>query len=94
MNEYDRHYEHSEIYESTLHERGAINVECMEEYLDNTQDMENLHMAIKNLPEVQKRRLKKYYFEEIALEEGCTYQSIQRSVYRAVAKIKNILKNL
>ena len=52
MNEYDRHYEHSEIYESTLHERGAINVECMEEYLDNTQDMENLHMAIKNLPEV------------------------------------------
>ena len=30
MNEYDRHYEHSEIYESTLHERGAINVECME----------------------------------------------------------------
>lgn len=26
MNEYDRHYEHSEIYESTLHERGAINV--------------------------------------------------------------------
>lgn len=47
MNEYDRHYEHSEIYESTLHERGAINVECMEEYLDNTQNMENLHMAIK-----------------------------------------------
>ena len=98
MNEYDRHYEHSEIYESTLHERGAINVECMEEYLDNTQDMENLHMAIKNLPEVQKRRLKKYYFEEktfdkIALEEGCTYQCVQRSVYRAVEKIKNILKN-
>ncbi|WP_295199059.1 sigma factor-like helix-turn-helix DNA-binding protein [Ruminococcus sp.] len=66
--------------------------------MDDTQDMENLHMAIKNLPEVQKHRLKKYYFEEktfdeIAFEEGCTYQSIQRSVYRAVAKIKNILKN-
>ena len=67
--------------------------------MDNTQDMENLHMAIKNLPEVQKRRLNKYYFEEktfdeIAFEEGCTYQSIQRSVYRAVAKIKNILEKL
>ena len=65
----------------------------MEEYLDNTQDMENLYMAIKNLPEVQKRRLKKYYFEDktfdkIALEEGCTYQCVQRSVYRAVEKIK------
>lgn len=99
MNEYDRYYEHSEIYESTLHERGAINVECMEEYLDNTQDTENLHMAIGKLPDVQKRRLKKYYFEdktfeEIAHEEGCTYQCVQRSVYRAVGKIKNILKNL
>lgn len=97
MNEYDRHYEHSEIYEITLHERGAINVECMEEYLDNTQDMENLHMAISKLPKVQERRLNKYYFEEktfdeIAFEEGCTYQSIQRSVYRAVKKIKNIFK--
>lgn len=55
-------------------------------------------MAIKNLPEVQKRRLNKYYFEEktfdeIALEEDCTYQCVQRSVYRAVKKIKNILKN-
>ena len=71
----------------------------MEEYLDNTQDIENLHMAIKNLPEVQKRRLKKYYFEEktfdeIAFEEGCTYQCVQRLVYRAVAKIKNILEKL
>ena len=61
--------------------------------MDNTQDMENLHMAIKNLPEAQKRRLKKYYFEEktfdeIAFEEGCTYQSIQISVYRAVKKLK------
>lgn len=57
----------------------------------------NLHKAINKLPETQKRRLKKYYFEEktfeeIALEEGCTYQCVQRSVYRAVAKIKNILK--
>lgn len=98
MNEYDRHFEHSETYENTLQKRNVLDVQSLEEYLDNAQDAENLHMAISKLPEVQKRRLKKYYFEEktfeeIALEEGCTYQSIQRSVYRAVAKIKNILKN-
>mgnify|MGYP000733116298 CR=1 FL=1 len=64
MNEYDRHYEHSEIYESTLHERGAINVECMEEYLDNTQDMENLHMAIKNCRKsVQSSQTKVYLYQ-------------------------------
>ena len=56
-------------------------------------------MAISKLPEVQKRILNKYYFEEktfdkIALEEDCTYQCVQGSVYRAVEKIKDILKNL
>lgn len=99
MNEYDRYYEHSEIYENTLHRRNISDAQSLEEYFENIQVTENLHIAINKLPEVQKRRLKKYYFEaktfdEIALEEGCTYQSIQRSVYRAVAKIKNILKNL
>ena len=99
MNEYDRHYEHSEIYENALHRRNVSDIQLLEEYFDNAQDAENLHMAISKLPEVQKRRLNKYYFEEktfdkIALEEGCTYQCVQRSVYRAVEKIKNILKNL
>lgn len=99
MNEYDRHLEHSEIYEHTLHKKKVSSDRSLEEYFENVQVKENLHKAINKLPEAQKRRLKKYYFEEktfdeIALEEGCTYQSIQRSVYRAVEKIKNILKNL
>ena len=99
MNEYDRHYEHSEIYENALHRRNVSDIQLLEEYFDNAQDAENLHMAISKLPEVQKRRLNNYYFEEktfdeIALEEDCTYQCVQRSVYRAVEKIKNILKNL
>lgn len=99
MNEYDRHLEHSEAYEHTLHKKKDSREWSLEEYFENVQITENLHMAISKLPEVQKRRLNKYYFEEktfdkIALEEGCTYQCVQRSVYRAVEKIKNILKNL
>ncbi len=99
MNEYDRHLEHSEVYEHTLHKKKDSSEWSLEEYFENVQVTENLHIAINKLPDVQKRRLKKYYFEEktfeeIALEEGCTYQCVQRSVYRAVAKIKNILKNL
>lgn len=99
MNEYDRHLEHSEVYECTLHKKIVSNDISIEEYFENIQVTEKLHIAISKLPEVQKRRLKKYYFEdktfdEIALEEGCTYQSIQRSVYRAMAKIKKFLKNL
>ena len=99
MNEYDRHLELSEVYEHTLHKKKDSREWSLEEYFENVQITENLHMAISKLPEVQKRRLNKYYFEEktfdkIALEEGCTYQCVQRSVYRAVEKIKNILKNL
>ena len=99
MNEYDRHYEHSEVYEKTLNKKNVAVSQSLEEHFEDVLVMENLHMAITKLPEVQKRRLKKYYFEEktfdeIALEEGCTYKSIQRSVYRAVAKIKSILENL
>lgn len=99
MNEYDRHLEHSEVYEHTLHKEKDSRGWSLEEYFENVQITENLHMAISKLPEVQKRRLNKYYFEEktfdkIALEEGCTYQCVQRSVYRAVEKIKNILKKL
>lgn len=98
MNEYDRHLKHSEVYEKTLNKNNVAVSQSLEENFENVLVTENLHMAISKLPEVQKRRLKKYYFEEktfdeIAFEEGCTYQSIQRSVYRAVAKIKNILKN-
>lgn len=99
MNEYDRHYEHSEVYEKTLNKKNVAVSQSLEEHFEDVLVMENLHMAITKLPEVQKRRMKKYYFEEktfdeIALEEGYTYQSIQRSVYRAVAKIKSILENL
>lgn len=99
MNEYDRHLEHSEVDENTLYQKSVSSEQLLEEYFDKAQDAENLHMAINKLPDVQKRRLKKYYFEdktfeEISLEEGCTYQCVQRAVYRAVAKIKNILKSL
>lgn len=84
------------MYEKTLNKKNVAVSQSLEEHFEDVLVMENLHMAITKLPEVQKRRLKKYYFEEktfdeIALEEGCTYKSIQRSVYRAVAKIKSIL---
>lgn len=52
MNEYDRHLEHSEVDENTLYQKSVSSEQPLEEYLDNTQDMENLHMAIKNLPVV------------------------------------------
>lgn len=58
MNEYDRHLEHSEVYEHTLYQKNVSSEQPLEEYFDKAQDSENLHMAINKLPNVQKRRLK------------------------------------
>ena len=69
MNEYDRHLEHSEVYEHTLHKKKDSSGWSLEEYFENVQVTENLHIAINKLPEVQKSRLKKYYFEEKTFDE-------------------------
>lgn len=58
MNEYDRHLEHSEVYEHTLYQKSVSSEQPLEEYFDKAQDSENLHMAINKLPNVQKRILK------------------------------------
>ena len=52
--------------------------------------------AITRLPDVQKRRIKKYYFEgktekQIAEEENTTQQSVHIILQRA---LKNLNKNL
>lgn len=50
MNEYDRHLEHSEIYEHTLHKKKDSREWSLEEYFENVQITENLHMAVNKLP--------------------------------------------
>ena len=49
------------------------------------------------MPEVQKRRIKKYYFAdkneyEIAREEKTTQQAVNKSLRNAIQKLKEILK--
>lgn len=96
LNEMDRHYEQSELTEETLHLRAVAPQMTAEDMIFRMLDNQNLHKAIAALPEVQRRRVKMYYFEgrtfeEIAAYEGCKYQQIQKSIERAKKKIKKIL---
>ena len=96
MNEYDRHTEHSELSEITKEKRSVKKAESFNTRIERLLYSELLHKAIETLPEIQRRRLKKYYFEfktfkEIGEEEGCEYQCVQRSVYRAREKLKGKL---
>lgn len=96
LNAASRHYEPSELTEQTLHDRMFLPVETVEEMVLRSAENERLYRAISNLPEVQRRRLLLYYFgdltyEQIAAEEGCTFQAIGKSIAAAEKNLKKFL---
>ena len=96
FNEASRHYEPSELTEQTLHDRMFLPVETVEEMVLRSAENERLYRAISNLPEVQRRRLLLYYFgdltyEQIAAEEGCTFQAIGKPIVAAEKNLKKFL---
>lgn len=97
LNEYDNHIEHSEIYESTLNKRSIHKDKSVEKMVETKLMLEELKKNISELPNIQQRRIKKYYFQnktfdEIAREENCTKRAIKFSVDIAIAKIRKSLK--
>ena len=96
MNEVDRHYEQSEQTEASLHERATRHQETVEEMVQRRIEAEELHRAIAQLPETQRRRLVLYYFgnftyEQIAEMEGCTKRAVKFSVDIAIGKLKEMI---
>lgn len=97
MNVVDRHLEQSEIWDSSLYERAFQKEEGIEDAVIKKLEKERLHNAIEQLSEIQKRRLIKYYFEdknyeEIAKEEGCSFQMVAKSVKAAIRNLKKMLR--
>lgn len=96
LNEVDKHYEHSELTEATLNARAFIQPEAVEDVTIQYIQSEQLHRAIAELPEIQKRRLilhffRKLSYEQIAEMEGCTKRAVKFSVDIALKKIRKKL---
>lgn len=96
MNEFDRHIEHSEIYEDNLAIRAKEKTISMEDEFIQKATFEELKRAINRLPEPQRTRVKKYYFQEKTLEqigneEGCTKVAIKLSIDSALSNLKKYL---
>jgi len=96
LNEWDRHYEHSELTETTLYNRATTPPESVEDAVFRNLQYETLRKAISQLPETQRRRLVLYYFagltyDKIAEMEGCKHPAVIKSVNAAVEEIKKIL---
>ena len=92
------HIEHSEIFEETLNSRMLHKPISIEEEVEDKILYDELKEAINHLTDVQKRRLKLYYFEdktlrEIAELEQCSIASAKESIDSAINKLKKILKN-
>ncbi len=97
MHKYERHIEHLEISEEALYKKGIHSKESIEEEIIRKSTFEDLKNAIEELSETQKRRIKKYYFEDkneyqIALEENTTQQAVNKSLMLAKEKLKEVLK--
>lgn len=98
LNEVDRHYEQSELTEASLYDRAVHRPAMVEESALQSMEYAQLHRAISELPEIQKRRLILYYFqgltyEQIAGMEGCTKRAVKFSVDIAVEKLKKFFRN-
>ena len=98
LNEYDNHIEHSEIYENNINARAKDKPICIEDEIIKKSTFEELKSALEKLPEVQKRRIKKYYFDdktevEIAQDENVSQKNVSKSLAVAKRNLKEILKN-
>ena len=97
LNEWDRHYEHSELTEISLYNRSVMPPESVEDAVFRNLRYEALHRAIKQLPETQRRRLVLHYFvgltyAQIAEKEGCSFQAVGKSIVAAEKRLKKILE--
>ena len=97
LNEYDNHIEHSEVYEHTLNKRAVNKQRAVDDEVEMNVLTELMKEAINELPDVQRRRLKMYYFENMSFEqiaraEKCTKMAVKFSVDIAIEKISKKLK--
>ena len=98
MHEYERHIEHLELGNEKLNNKMIYKPISIEEQVEKKIVYEELRKAINQLSDVQKRRIKMYYFEnmnveEIALIENTTHQAVSKSIRKGIEEIKKIIKN-
>ena len=97
LNEFDNHIEHSEVYENNLNERAMDKPLGVDEIVETMLINEELKKAINELSDIQKRRIKMYYFEDMTLEdiarvEKTSHQAVSKSIIKALAELRKILK--
>lgn len=94
LNEYDRHIEHSKIYEESLLKRTSLLDSSVEDKVVEKHTYNGLINAIKTLPPAIKRRMILFYFDElstseIAIIDNCSDRMVRKSLERGRELIKD-----
>lgn len=92
-----KYIERNEVYEETLFHKSINASISVEDEVESKLLSEDLKDAINELSDIQKRRLKMYYFneltlDEIAMLENTSHQAISKSIIRAIEEIRKKLK--
>lgn len=92
MHKYERHIQHSEVYEETIYSRSINKQTSLEEEVERKILYENIRTAMNKLTETQ-RRIKLYFFEnmnftQIVRLEKCDESSVRESIYDGIEKLK------
>ena len=93
MHEYERHIEHSELYDQTLYHRAVYHPISIEDGIEQKMLLDSIKSKFNTLTETQKRRIKMYYFDDlnfkqIAELEQCDESSVRETIYKGIEKIK------
>lgn len=97
MNEFDRHIEHLEHSEESLYKKAILKNNNVENDALTNILYKDLKHEISKLPDIQKRRLQKYFFEDMTLNEiskieKCSIRAVKYSIDIALKKLKEKIK--
>ena len=95
INETSRHLSELDFGEESLSHKIADPSEPVEDHVYRRIMYQELHRAIAQLPEIQRRRVLLYYFggytyEQIAQMEDCTKRAVKFSVDAALKNLRDI----
>lgn len=98
IHKYRRHIEHLELTDELLSKRLFEKNITIEEKVEQQILYEELKKAIEQLSDIQKQRIKVYYFENLSLDEiarkqGTTHQAVSKSIHRGIEELKKSLRN-
>ena len=96
-NETSRHIEHSDLTEEQLYNRSVNNIESAEEQVIKNMEKQKMNEALKELTDIQLRRIELHIVNEITIRdlaklEKVQKKQIQKSLQLSLKKIKKFFE--